>query len=96
VLLLVGNDWKKKGLPCLLEAVGRLDNPNLWVLVRGRDDLAPYKNLVNQHRLAKRVLILPSRPEVEFYYAAADLYVGPSWKTRSHCRRSRPWPADCR
>src|SRR2546422_5245385 len=40
-LLLIGNDWKKKGLPCLLEAAGQLQCPALRLLVVGRDTTDP-------------------------------------------------------
>jgi UDP-glucose:(heptosyl)LPS alpha-1,3-glucosyltransferase len=77
-LLLVGNDWKKKGLPCLLEAVGQLANPELRVLVVGTDTKAPYLASIQRAGLEKRVQFLPLRRDVEFYYAVADAYVGPS------------------
>lgn len=78
-LLLVGNDWKNKGLPCLLEAVGRLATPWVRLLVVGRDTLVdPYRFDTARLRLEDCVTFLPPRPDVEFYYAAADLYVGPS------------------
>jgi glycosyltransferase involved in cell wall biosynthesis len=78
VLLLIGNDWKNKGLPCLLEAVGRLGKPNLSVLVVGRDNPAPFQETIHRCALEKQVFFLPPRADVEFYYAAADAYVGPS------------------
>jgi UDP-glucose:(heptosyl)LPS alpha-1,3-glucosyltransferase len=77
-LLLVGNDWKKKGLPCLLEAARRLKNPELRVLVVGTDTKAPYLNSIRSAGLEDCVQFLPLRRDVEFYYAAADAYVGPS------------------
>jgi glycosyltransferase involved in cell wall biosynthesis len=77
-LLLVGNDWKTKGLPCLLEAVGRLSAHRLRLLVVGHDMVDPYRPTVKRLKLENRVTFLPPRPDVEFYYAAADLYVGPS------------------
>ena len=77
-LLLIGNDWKNKGLPCLLDAVGQLQDPRLWVLVAGRDDRTPFEARVRSCGLAGQVRFLPLRPDVEFYYAAADAYVGPS------------------
>ena len=77
-LLLVGNDWNKKGLPCLLEALGKLSNLSLQLLVVGGDKAAPYHSTLARLHLENRVAFLPLRPDVEFYYAAADLYVGPS------------------
>jgi UDP-glucose:(heptosyl)LPS alpha-1,3-glucosyltransferase len=77
-LLLVGNDWKKKGLPCLLEAVRQLPHSEVRVLVVGNDTKAPYLASIRRAGLEERVRFLPLRRDVEFYYAAADAYVGPS------------------
>jgi len=77
-LLLIGNDWKNKGLLCLLEAAGQAADPRLRVLVAGRDNPAPFASVIERHGLAGRVRFLPPRPDVEFFYAAADAYVGPS------------------
>jgi UDP-glucose:(heptosyl)LPS alpha-1,3-glucosyltransferase len=77
-LLLIGTDWKRKGLPCLLEAAGRLQKKNLRILVVGHDDPSAYRELISDHSLDERVRFLPPRSDVEFYYAAADAYVGPS------------------
>ncbi|MEM1552870.1 MAG: glycosyltransferase family 4 protein [Candidatus Bathyarchaeia archaeon] len=77
-LLLIGNGWKNKGLRCLLEAVGRLAVPNIWVLVVGQDDPIPFYPLIQRYGLSERVRFLPPRRDVEFYYAVADVYVGPS------------------
>jgi glycosyltransferase involved in cell wall biosynthesis len=77
-LLLVGNDWKNKGLPCLLQAVGQLHNLNLQLLIVGRDQTAPYQTFIDQYNLRSRVQFLPPRPDVQFYYAAADTYIAPS------------------
>lgn len=77
-LLLAGNDWKKKGLATLLGAVARIRNPLLFILIRGQDDPTPFRALLHQYDLEKRILFLPLRPDVEWYYAAADAYIGPS------------------
>jgi glycosyltransferase involved in cell wall biosynthesis len=77
-VLLIGNDWKKKGLPCLLEAAARLNNAQLRVLVVGQDTLASYQEMIRRLGMTDRVVFLPLRSDVEFYYAAADVYAGPS------------------
>ncbi len=77
-LLLVGNDWRNKGLPCLLEALGKLRKTQIRLLVVGTDAWESYRETITQLRLEGRVTFLPVRSDVEFYYAAADLYVGPS------------------
>jgi UDP-glucose:(heptosyl)LPS alpha-1,3-glucosyltransferase len=77
-LLLVGNDWKNKGLPTALECMDRLWEPRIRLLVAGQDTAEPYRQTIERLHLEKQVTFLPPRPDVEFYYAAADLYVGPS------------------
>jgi len=77
-LLLIGNDWKNKGLDCLLAAMDRLRNPHLYLLVAGNDSVEPYRALIDRYDLGKQLVFLPIRPDVEFYYAAADAYVCPS------------------
>ena len=78
VLLLVGNDWRKKGLLTLLEVLDKLRELPLLLLVAGKDDPYPYLRRVHDRGLEGKVRFMPSRPDVEWYYAAADVYVGPS------------------
>ena len=77
-LLLVANDWGNKGLPTLLEALTRLRDLSVRLLVVGEDDASAYRKLAAQNQLSDRVNFLPVRRDVEFYYAAADAYTGPS------------------
>lgn len=77
-ILLVGNDWKKKGLYCLIEAVGQLGDADLWILVRGHDDSSACERALRKFGLEGRIRFLPSIPQVDLYYAAADMYAGPS------------------
>ena len=78
VVLLIGNDWKKKGLLTLLEALQKLTDLPICLLVAGQDDPSPYQKYLQQYGLVEIVRFLSGRPDVEFYYAAADAYVGPS------------------
>jgi glycosyltransferase involved in cell wall biosynthesis len=77
-LLLVGNDWKNKGLPTLLGSLDRLREPRVRLLVVGQDTVEPYRKMIDRLGLGRRVTFRSPRPDVEFYYAAADLYAGPS------------------
>jgi glycosyltransferase involved in cell wall biosynthesis len=77
-LLLVGNDWKKKGLIALLEAVCALRSDNLRLLIVGHDDPAPYRTLIARNGISQHVIFLPLRSDVEFYYSASDVYVSPA------------------
>jgi UDP-glucose:(heptosyl)LPS alpha-1,3-glucosyltransferase len=77
-ILLIGNDWKNKGLWYLIEAVGSLSIPQLRILVVGHDESFSYRDLLRSNGLENRMTILPIVPRVETYYAAADMYAGPS------------------
>jgi len=78
LLLLIGNDWRKKGLGTLLGALEVLSDLPVDLLVVGRDDPTPFLSIIREKSLKLRVRFLPSIKDVETYYAAADAYVGPS------------------
>jgi glycosyltransferase involved in cell wall biosynthesis len=77
-LLLVGNDWRNKGIPVLLEAFEQLRDLPLRLFVVSREDSSRCWNLVREKGLQGRVRFLAPRSDIEFYYAAADTYAGPS------------------
>jgi glycosyltransferase involved in cell wall biosynthesis len=78
VLLLIGNDWRNKGLPVILEALEQISELTIDLVVVSREDLAAVRAAVAERSLRGHVVFLPPRKDVEFYYAAADAYVGPS------------------
>ena len=78
VLLLVGNDWKKKGLTPLLNAVAEIQYLPLRLLVIGRDNRAPFLEQIQHLQLDGRVLFLEPTSDIMQFYAAADVYTGPS------------------
>ncbi len=78
VLLLIGNDWRKKGLRSLMEALRMLKELPLCLLVVGQDEPRPYHKQIRECGLEGRLRFLPPRAEIVRYYAAADAYVGPS------------------
>ena len=77
-LLLVGNDLRKKGISVLLDAMSQLRELPLDLLIVGREDPTPFRRMVQERALEGHVHFLPPRKDVEFYYAAADAYTGPS------------------
>jgi glycosyltransferase involved in cell wall biosynthesis len=77
-LLLIGNDWRNKGLPTLLSALAQVRELPIDLLIAGQDDPAPFRTIARRYDLDDRVHFLPPRSDVEFYYAAADAYAGPS------------------
>lgn len=78
VVLLIGNDWKNKGLRCLLQSVAALRHLPLQVLVAGRDARDPFLSQIESLQLGQRVLFADPSPDVMRFYAAADAYCGPS------------------
>jgi len=78
VLLLIGNDWKKKGLDTLLKAVALLSDLPLRLLVVGSDDPSFYRPLLERLGLQERIRFEKPSSDVLLFYAAADLYIGPS------------------
>ena len=77
-LVLVGNDWRNKGVPVLLEALAQARDLPVRLMVVSREDSAPCRTLIQERGLEDRVKFVPPRNDIEFYYAAADAYVGPS------------------
>src|SRR5208283_3105531 len=78
VLLLIGNDWRNKGLPTLLEAMSRLNHPTLRLSVVGSDTPAGFLHQVQSLQLSNRVKFYPETSEILAFYAAADIYAAPS------------------
>jgi UDP-glucose:(heptosyl)LPS alpha-1,3-glucosyltransferase len=77
-VVLVGNDWLNKGVPVLLKALALLPDAKIELLVVSREDSAPARAMASSLGVEGRVHFLPPRKDVEFYYAAADAYAGPS------------------
>jgi UDP-glucose:(heptosyl)LPS alpha-1,3-glucosyltransferase len=77
-LLLIGNDWRTKGLAALLQSLSFIRELPWKLLVVGRDVRDPYDKMIRDYGIANRVIFLPPSPNVMQFYAAADAYVGPS------------------
>lgn len=77
-LVLVGNDWRNKGVPVLLEALAILRDLPVILLVVTREDVSVCRDRLRERQLESRVRFLPPRSDIDFYYAAADAYAGPS------------------
>jgi UDP-glucose:(heptosyl)LPS alpha-1,3-glucosyltransferase len=77
-VLIIGNDWRNKGVPVLLEALNKMRPLPVSLVIVSREDLSRCRELVREQGLAEKVRFLPPRQDVEFYYAAADVYAGPS------------------
>ncbi|HXU19393.1 MAG TPA: glycosyltransferase family 4 protein [Verrucomicrobiae bacterium] len=77
-VLMVGNDWRQKGIRVLLDAMTKLRDLPVNLMLVGEEDPQPFLLMVNERNLNGRVRFLLPRKDIEFYYAAADVYAGPS------------------
>lgn len=78
VLLLIGNDWRAKGLPTILEAVVALRDLPVRLIVVGSDAAAPFRARAKNLGVLDRCVWERPRADALDFYAAADLYVSPS------------------
>jgi glycosyltransferase involved in cell wall biosynthesis len=78
VLLLIGNDWGNKGLPSILEALPKLLDTPLRLLIVGNDATASSREMAGRMGVLDRCSWEPARADILDAYAAADIYVSPS------------------
>jgi glycosyltransferase involved in cell wall biosynthesis len=78
VLLLIGNDWRNKGLPTVLEAMAALSILPVRALVVGNDNPEFFRSRAEQLGVQDRCHWEISSSDVLDFYAAADVYVSPS------------------
>lgn len=79
VLLFVGSGFKRKGLGTLLKAVSLLDKKDIALFVIGKDDIIAYKKLAGSYNISERVYFLGVQREIEQFYAAADIFILPTF-----------------
>jgi UDP-glucose:(heptosyl)LPS alpha-1,3-glucosyltransferase len=78
VLLLIGNDWRAKGLETILRAMSTLREFPISLIAAGNDSPGSFREMAIYLGVAHRCRFEPSRQDVLDFYAAADLYVSPS------------------
>jgi UDP-glucose:(heptosyl)LPS alpha-1,3-glucosyltransferase len=78
VLLLIGNDWRVKGVPAILEAMAQLPALPLHLVVVGSDAAEVFREQARRLGVLDRCHWEHPRPAVIDFYAAADVYVSPS------------------
>jgi UDP-glucose:(heptosyl)LPS alpha-1,3-glucosyltransferase len=78
ILLLIGNDWRVKGVPTILNAMVQLPTLPIHLLVVGNDAPESFHAQATRLGVLDRCHWESPRPEVLDFYAAADVYVSPS------------------
>ena len=76
-LLFVGSGFERKGLATAIDALARLPKETRLIVV-GKGDLPPYRAQASRLGVDARVAWLGPRPDVERWYAAADVVVLPT------------------
>jgi UDP-glucose:(heptosyl)LPS alpha-1,3-glucosyltransferase len=77
-LLLVANEYHRKGLAVLLEAMAEIGDGRLKLFLVGRMSPAAYVNRIKELGLQERVRYCGPTNDVSEYHAAADLFVLPT------------------
>lgn len=80
LLLFVANDWQRKGLITVLQAMGemkRVNNPP-HLLVAGKGKPSKYQTCIRDCSLQNRVHFAGRASNIEACYGAADLFVFPT------------------
>lgn len=77
-LLFVGNDYRKKGLDALLQAMTSLPEDVFLAVVGGTAPVAAYQKRAQAAGIGKRVFFLGALPDVMPAYRAADMLVHPT------------------
>ena len=78
VLLLIGNDWRNKGLTALLAAVANCKDLPLRLLVVGQDEQGPFRARAAIAGVGERVEFCAPVSDIRQLYAVADILVAPS------------------
>jgi UDP-glucose:(heptosyl)LPS alpha-1,3-glucosyltransferase len=78
VLLLIGNDWRAKGVPEVLAAMAKVPDLPLRLIVAGSDVATSFQQEAERLRVADRCRWESPRSDVIDLFAAADIYVSPS------------------
>mgnify|MGYP002630535501 CR=1 FL=1 len=77
LILFVGSGFERKGLQFLLQSTEYLKNKDWRLLLMGKGNWGKYLNYVPIEKRT-RIITKDPVPEIEKYYAAADLFILPS------------------
>jgi UDP-glucose:(heptosyl)LPS alpha-1,3-glucosyltransferase len=76
IVLFVSNEFRRKGLASLIEALSILKNNNIRLFVVGSGVERPYRTLAN--KLGVKTVFIPRTEHVNRYYAMSDIFVLPT------------------
>jgi UDP-glucose:(heptosyl)LPS alpha-1,3-glucosyltransferase len=77
-ILFAGSGFERKGLGALIGALARVRDRRARVVVLGRGDIDRYRRLADDGGVGGRIVWLGARPDIERWYAAADVLALPT------------------
>lgn len=78
VFFFIGNNWLIKGLYHVMKALVHVPGVRLMVVGLGAERPESWQRFSREQGVADRIGYLPRRPDVLYYYAAADALLAPS------------------
>ncbi len=78
VALMLAQDFARKGLKETIEALAKVEDQRLMLLVGGRDDPSAYRRLASSIGVAERVSFAGPTNDPYAFYQAADFFVLPT------------------
>jgi UDP-glucose:(heptosyl)LPS alpha-1,3-glucosyltransferase len=79
VILFVSNNWERKGLSTIIEAISKAGNEKIRLLVVGRGNSRHYISLATEKKIgAEQIIFIGRTGDVEKYYGVSDIFVLPS------------------
>jgi UDP-glucose:(heptosyl)LPS alpha-1,3-glucosyltransferase len=78
IALIVAQDFERKGLGEAIEAVAKVDDRRLVLVVVGKDVASPYQRLARELGISDRVIFAGPTSDPVSFYAAADFFVLPT------------------
>ena len=79
VILFVSNNWERKGLATIIEAISKTGIENIRLLIVGRGNKRRYISLARDKKVGSGKIIFTGRTgDVEKYYGMSDIFVLPS------------------
>ena len=78
IVLLIGNDWEKKGLFCLIASLAKISDLRISALIAGKDSPERYADQARRLGIGHRLRFAGVSPDVLQFYAAADVCAAPS------------------
>jgi UDP-glucose:(heptosyl)LPS alpha-1,3-glucosyltransferase len=79
VILFVSNNWERKGLATIIEAIAKTGTGKIRLLIVGRGNKKRYFSLAGNKKISPEKIIFTGRTgDVEKYYGMSDIFILPS------------------